>query len=102
MTRRAITGWKSSTYDLLIGLQARRPKCRTGLLNESIRRRRDRVERVLQAEPLPLVLTHLVKRQYVDAFDVPEIGRERGDLRDVLLVVTHPGHQHETQPDRVF
>ena len=44
-------------------------------------------ERVRQAELRPFRLAHLVERQHVDALDISQVRRERGDSRDVVEVV---------------
>ena len=65
------------------------------------RRRLDVLQRVVEAEPLPLEAAHLVERQHLDALDVAESGRELGDLRQVVSIVGQARHEHEADPDRL-
>ena len=46
------------------------------------------------------VPAHLVERQYLDAFDVAEIGGETRDLLDLSEIVGQPGHQNVAHPHR--
>ena len=49
---------------------------------------------------MPLVPAHLVERQYVDSFDVAEIGGVIRDLLDLSEIVGQPWHQNVTSPNQ--
>ena len=57
-------------------------------------------ERVVEAEPFPLVPAHLVERQHFHALDVAKPGRELRRLRQIGEIVGQPRHQHEANPHR--
>jgi hypothetical protein len=45
------------------------------------------LESEVEAKFLPFESAQLMKRQYVDSLDIPQTGRELGDMRNVLRVV---------------
>jgi hypothetical protein len=57
------------------------------------------LQRVIESESLPLVLAHLMERQYLDALDIPQTRRKLRDSPDNLLSVGQAGYQDEADPD---
>src|SRR5580765_1120312 len=90
----------SAAIDLSISLQTCLPKLHASALHSFGRRRFNVLKLVLDAEILPFVAAHLVKRQNVDPFDVTEAGGKFGNLRDVFEIIGEPGHEDEANPDR--
>src|SRR6185295_6716926 len=82
-----------------ISLEPNRSKLLTSTFKHFRRWRCHLIQRVIEAELVPLVAPHLMEREHLNSFHGVELSGELGDLRDVLWVISQAWHQHKSNPN---